>query len=103
MKEVLSNWQITLKVRNNMTLSAYVIWSVTLLVVLLLIVPVAWTLLNKTLQHAKSIERYSSEMLESGVCIAENTNEIKHLSKTLESAVKIVTLTESLKKFTEKS
>ena len=57
---------------------------------------------NKTLQHAKSIERYSSEMLESGVGIAENTNEIKQLGKTLESAVKIVTLTESLKKFTEK-
>ena len=86
-----------------MSLSAYVIWSSTLLIILFLIVPVAWTLLNKTLQHAKSIERYSSEMLESGICIAENTNEIKRLSKTLESAVKIVTLTESLKKLTEKS
>ena len=42
-------------------------------------------------------------MLESGVCIAENTNEINQLSKTLESAVRIVTLTESLKKLTEKS
>ena len=99
----MSNWQKILKVSNNMTLSAYVIWSVTLLVVLLLIVPVAWTLLNKTLQHAKSIERYSSEMLESGVCIAENTDEVKQLGKTLESAGKIVTLTESLKKITEKS
>ena len=99
----MSNWQKILKVSNNMTLSAYVIWSSTLLIILLIIVPVAWTLLNKTLQHAKSIERYSSEMLESGVCIAENTNEIKQLGKTLESAVKIVTLTESLKKFTEKS
>ena len=47
-----------------MTLSAYVIWSSTLLIILLLIVPAAWALLNKTLQHAKSIERYSSEMLE---------------------------------------
>ena len=46
-----------------MTLTAYVIWSITLLIILLIIVPVAWTLLNKTLQHAKSIERYSSEML----------------------------------------
>ena len=86
-----------------MTLSAYVIWSSTLLIILLLIVPVAWTLLNKTLQHAKSIERYSSEMLKSCVCIAENTDEVKQLGKTLESAGKIVTLTESLKKITEKS
>ena len=86
-----------------MTLTAYVIWSATLSIILFIVVPVAWTLLNKTLQHAKSIERYSSEMLESGVCIAENTSEIKQLGKTLESAGKIVTLTESLKKFTEKS
>ena len=86
-----------------MTLTAYVIWSATLSIILFIVVPVAWTLLNKTLQHAKSIERYSSEMLESGVGIAENTNEIKQLGKTLESAVKIVTLTEFLKKFTEKS
>ena len=86
-----------------MTLTAYVIWSATLSIILFIVVPVAWTLLNKTLQHAKSIERYSSEMLESGVCIAENTNEVKQLGKTLESAGKIVTLTESLKKFTEKS
>ena len=86
-----------------MTLTAYVIWSATLSIILFVVVPVAWTLLNKTLQHAKSIERYSSEMLESGVCIAENTSEVKQLGKTLESAGKIVTLTESLKKFTEKS
>ena len=86
-----------------MTLTAYVIWSATLSIILFIVVPVAWTLLNKTLQHAKSIERYSSEMLESGVGIAENTNEIKQLGKTLESAVKIVTLTESLKKLTDKS
>lgn len=86
-----------------MTLTAYVIWSATLSIILFIVVPVAWTLLNKTLQHAKSIERYSSEMLESGVCIAENTSEVKQLGKTLESAGKIVTLTESLKKFTEKS
>ena len=99
----MSNWRKILKVSNNMTLSAYVIWSSTLLIILLLIVPVAWTLLNKTLQHAKSIERYSSEMLENGVCIAENTDEVKQLGKTLESAGKIVTLTESLKKITEKS
>ena len=86
-----------------MTLTAYVLWSATLSIILFIVVPVAWTLLNKTLQHAKSIERYSSEMLESGVCIAENTSEVKQLGKTLESAGKIVTLTESLKKFTEKS
>ena len=62
-----------------MTLTAYVIWSATLSIILFIVVPVAWTLLNKTLQHAKSIERYSSEMLESGVCIAENTSEVKQL------------------------
>jgi hypothetical protein len=86
-----------------MTFSAYVIWSGTLLVILIVIVPIAWSLLNRTLQNAKSIERYSSEMLESGIGIVENTNEIKHLDKTLKSAGKIVTLTESLKKITGKS
>jgi hypothetical protein len=85
-----------------MTITAYILWGATLLIILLVIVPVAWSLLNKTLQHAISIEKYSSEMLESGIGIAGNTDNIKHLENTLEGAGNIVGLTETLKNITQK-
>ena len=41
-------------------------------------------------------------MLESGIGIAGNTDNIKHLENTLEGAGKIVGLTETLKNITQK-
>jgi len=79
----------------------YLIWAVTLGIVLVVIVPLAWSLLNKTLTYTKSIKRYSSEMLESGIDIANNTKSINSMDVTLESAGNIVNHTQSLKKITK--
>ena len=79
----------------------YLIWAVTLGIVLVVIVPLAWTLLNKTLTYTKSINRYSSEMLESGINIANNTESINSMDSTLKSAGNIVEQTQSLKKITK--
>ena len=79
----------------------YFIWAVTLGIVLVVIVPLAWTLLNKTLTYTKSINRYSSEMLESGINIANNTESINSMDSTLKSAGNIVEQTQSLKKITK--
>ena len=49
------------------------IWLITVLLVALVIVPVAISLLSKTLKHAKSIERYLSDMLNAGVPIVSHT------------------------------
>ena len=79
----------------------YLIWGVTLGIVLVVIVQLAWSLLNKTLTYTKSIKRYSSEMLESGIDIANNTKSINSMDVTLESAGNIVNHTQSLKKITK--
>ena len=79
----------------------YLIWAFTLGIVLVVIVPLAWTLLNKTLTYTKSINRYSSEMLESGINIAKNTESINSMDSTLKSAGNIVEHTQSLKKITK--
>ena len=79
----------------------YLIWAFTLGIVLVVIVPLAWTLLNKTLTYTKSINRYSSEMLESGINIANNTESINSMDSTLKSAGNIVEQTQSLKKITK--
>ena len=79
----------------------YLIWAVTLGIVLVVIVPLAWSLLNKTLTYTKSINRYSSEMLESGINIANNTESINSMDSTLKSAGNIVEQTQALKKITK--
>ena len=79
----------------------YLIWAFTLGIVLVVIVPLAWSLLNKTLTYTKSINRYSSEMLESGINIAKNTESINSMDSTLKSAGNIVEQTQSLKKITK--
>ena len=79
----------------------YLIWGFTLGIVLVVIVPLAWSLLNKTLTYTKSINRYSSEMLESGINIANNTESINSMDSTLKSAGNIVEQTQSLKKITK--
>ena len=79
----------------------YLIWAFTLGIVIVVIVPLAWTLLNKTLTYTKSINRYSSEMLERGINIANNTESINSMDSTLKSAGNIVEQTQSLKKITK--
>lgn len=63
--------------------AVYTIWSATLLVVVLVIVPLAIGLLHRTLRAALSIRRYFAEMLTAGVGIAENTAAIPALKDTI--------------------
>lgn len=62
------------------------IWTVTLAIVTLVIVPVAIVLLHRTLTAASAIERYTREALEAGVGIAENTKAVSALEETIGAA-----------------
>lgn len=61
----------------------YAIWWTVLSVVLIVIVPLAISLLHRTLRAALSIRRYLAEMLAAGVGIAGNTASIAALNDTI--------------------
>ena len=61
----------------------YVIWGTVLAVVVIVIVPLAIGLLQRTLNAALSIRRYFAEMLTAGVGIAENTASVSALNDTI--------------------
>ena len=84
-----------------MSTIALVVWSLTLAVVALVIVPVAWTLLHRALSYTRSIEGYASEMLTAGVGVAENTGNVSALDQTIERAVGILNATGKLKQLTQ--
>ena len=63
--------------------SVYVIWGTVLGVVVIVIVPLAIGLLQRTLNAALSIRRYMAEMLAAGVGIAENTASVSALNDTI--------------------
>jgi|TARA_B100000315_G_scaffold254068_1_gene294316 hypothetical protein len=84
-----------------MSFAAIFVWSLTLVVVAIVIVPVAWTLLHRTLSYTRSIEQYASEMLTSGVGVAGNTANISALDQTIEKAVGIINATKQMKQLTK--
>ena len=65
------------------------IWLITVLLDALVIVPVAISLLSKTLKHAKSIERYLSNMLNAGVPIVSHTAAIPAVDDLIVVAKKL--------------
>lgn len=69
-----------------MTGVALGIWIVTLLIVVLVIVPVAVSLLGRALAAARAIEHYLADMLEAGVKIAGHTEAVPALDTTLATA-----------------
>jgi len=73
---------IDLSVRTLPT-GVYVIWWITLLIVIVVIVPLAIGLLHRTMRAAQSIKRYFAEMLAAGVGIAENTGSVPELKNTI--------------------
>ncbi len=70
-----------------MTTAALAIWIATLLVVALVVVPLAVSLLARTLAAARAIERYLSEMREAGAQIAGHTRAVPALDETIGTAV----------------
>ena len=63
------------------------IWTLTLLLIVLVIVPVAVSLLRRALKAAQNIEGYFSDMKDAGVLIAGHTAAIPALDQTIETAV----------------
>ena len=80
--------------------AVYLIWQTVLVVVLVVIVPLAIFLLQRTLRGALNIKRYFSEMLTAGVGIAGNTSSIVALNDTITVAVAMI---ETSKKLDEHS
>ena len=72
------------------------IWWSMLIATCLGVVPVAVLLLRRTLNAAQNIERYTAEMLESGVGIANNTANVAALKDTISVAPQLLGGAESL-------
>ena len=72
------------------------VWTVTLLVVVLVIVPVAVSLLRRALRAARNIEGYFSDMKDAGVLIAGHTAAIPALDRTIETAVAMKPVADSI-------
>ncbi|GAC1556166.1 MAG: hypothetical protein NVS4B8_03730 [Herpetosiphon sp.] len=72
------------------------IWSAMLLVTGLAVVPIVLSLLNRLLTAARNIERYTAEILESGVGIAGNTANVAALKTTLQAAPTLLAGAESI-------
>ncbi|CAN5777478.1 hypothetical protein BH20VER1_BH20VER1_07930 [soil metagenome] len=68
----------------------YWIWAITLAVITFVVVPVAIYWLHRLLKAARMIERYTREMLEAGVGIANNTAAVPALEQTLATAGSLV-------------
>jgi hypothetical protein len=80
MMEYLSSIDPTLRTLPD---SVYLIWQTVLLIVVIVIVPLAIFLLQRTLNAAISIRRYLHDMLAAGVGIAENTSSVTALNDTI--------------------
>lgn len=75
----------------------YWIWAITLGIITFVVVPLAVYLLHRALKAARSIERYTREMLAAGVGIAHNTSAIPALEDTLKTAGSLVEASKLLK------
>lgn len=75
----------------------YWIWAITLAIITFVVVPVAVYWLHRLLKAAKSIERYTREMLEAGVGIMNNTAAVPALEDTLKTAGSLVEASKLLK------
>ncbi|MBI5301729.1 MAG: hypothetical protein HY868_06310 [Chloroflexi bacterium] len=78
----------------------YWIWGITLAIAVLVILPVTVWLLQRTLNAARSIERYFAEMRDAGVGIANNTRNIKALDDTIGVATQILGVAGDIKSHT---
>ena len=73
------------------------IWSFMLVATGVAVVPIAVNLLRRALRSALNIERYSAEILNSGVGIANNTAHVAALQGTLAVAPQLVGGAESIR------
>lgn len=80
--------------------AVYVLWIITLAIAVLVILPLTVILLQRTLNAARSIERYFAEMRDAGVGIANNTSNIKALDDTIAVATQLLSTASSIKEHT---
>ncbi len=73
------------------------IWSLMLVATGVAVVPIVVNLLRRILNAARNIERYTAEILHSGVGIATNTAHIAALKDTLSVAPQLVAGAESIR------
>jgi hypothetical protein len=69
-----------------MPTAALIVWIATLAIVAVVIVPLAVSLLKRTLAAAWAIEAYLADMCAAGVKIAEHTGAVPALDDTLATA-----------------
>ena len=83
-----------------MSRAVAVIWGGMLAVTCVGVVPVVIALLQRTLNAARRIERYTAEMLEGGVGIAGNTAKVAALKDTISAAPQLIDAAGSLQSHT---
>ena len=79
-----------------MTTTAFAIWIIALLLVSLVIVPVALHYLRRALKAAWAIERNLADMLDAGVKIAGHTGAVPALDMTINTAVAMKPVADSI-------
>lgn len=79
-----------------MTATALTIWIITLLIVALIVVPVAFHHLRRALNAAWAIERNMADMLEAGGKIAGHTGAVPALDQTIRVAVAMKPVAEAI-------
>lgn len=79
-----------------MTTLGFVIWILALLIVTLVIVPVAIHYLRRALKAARAIEQNLADMLIAGGKIAGHTGAVPALDKTIETAVAMKPVADSI-------
>ena len=76
------------------------IWWVMLIATIVVIVPMAVTLLIRAVTAARNIERYTAEALTGGVGIAQNTANVAALQQTIAVATQLLAGAESIERST---
>ncbi len=71
----------------TLTTTGLVIWIVLLAIIVIVIVPLAVSLLQRALRAARNIEAYLADMLTAGLGVAGNTAAIPALDDTIAVAV----------------
>lgn len=77
--------------------AVYIIWWLAIIIVVVAIVPLAVSLLRRTLAGAQSIQGYMEEMLAAGVQIAGHTSAVEALKDTIDTAGTMVGVAGNLK------
>ena len=83
-----------------MTTLGLTVWIATIVVVALVIVPVALSLLGRSLRAARAIEKYLADMLEAGAQIAGHSEAVPTLDDTLSAAGSMIPVAESIEQKT---